>query len=117
MFSANASREEIFAEVQKWKKISIGNNYKQMPGFFCCVIDIVFLLGGTAFCILTAMYVFATEKHPHPLNQQISYARMRDGKPFPWSECDDCGFFEVKCWDECRARKEAWLKKKASGGN
>lgn len=94
MFSAGASQEQIFAEVQKWRKISAG---------------------GIVFCGLTAIYVFATEEHGHPLNQSLSYMRVRE-KPFPWSECDECGFFEGDCWAACQKRKEEWLKKK-NGGN
>jgi hypothetical protein len=35
--------------------------------------------------------------------QDLPYMRIR-AKPFPWSEkaCNDCGLFEMDCWDECR---------------
>ena len=65
---------------------------------------------------MVGAYVFATEEHGHAPSSAVSYMKIRDGKPFPW-ECDDCGLFETACWDECKKRKEAFLAKKAAGGN
>lgn len=92
------------------------NGGNSQPVIFYLFIKIersLFYLVGVSVCLISGIYIFATEEHPDKMDQSLSYMRLRNGKPFPWNDCDDCGLFETDCWAECEAKIKAAKAKKA----
>merc|ERR1712071_336301 len=78
------SHAEEVAEMWKWIKIS-----------FVVAFPV---------CVFSAIKDLLMD-HPHAHPTEVDYMKIRN-KPFPW-ECEDCGLFDLKCWEACRLEKAA----------
>jgi len=61
--------------------------------------------GAFGACGVIAAYVtYVESQHEHHHDEEArSYKKIRN-KPFPWS-CNDCSFFDLQCFRECKANK------------
>jgi cytochrome c oxidase subunit 6a len=80
------SHDEEWEELWLWIKISI-------------------FVGGPGCFMMMAKDVAIEEHHHRPHGPLPEYMGIRS-KEFPW-ECDQCPFFDLECWKECRNEKAA----------
>jgi hypothetical protein len=64
----------------------------------------IFFWVGLPICVLSALYSYFFDEHPHRFDGELpEYMKVRT-KEFPW-ECGDCDLFDRPCWKKCREEK------------
>jgi hypothetical protein len=58
------------------------------------------LMIGVPVCLLSGLYSFTMDEHPHRVEHVPEYLHVRS-KEYPW-ECSDCDLFDRKCWKKCK---------------
>mmetsp|Transcript_4506 Transcript_4506/g.4273 ORF Transcript_4506/g.4273 Transcript_4506/m.4273 type:complete len:147 (-) Transcript_4506:275-715(-) len=88
-------------EIEKGTHISHDAEVKEMWKW----IKISFMV-AIPVCVLSVIKdVVAGHEHHDDSKPVPDYMNIRT-KAFPW-ECEDCALFDGKCWEKCRAEKEA----------
>ena len=98
--------EQVRARIAYQKEVMAANPHKSFDEEWDELwlwIKISIFVGGPG-CVLMMFKDAAIEEHHHrPEGPLPEYMSIR-AKEFPW-ECDQCPFFDLECWKECRAEK------------
>lgn len=95
--------EQIRARVRYQKELLASKHHHNDQEEMWRWLNVTFFV-GLPVCLLSCLYTYFFDEHPHRLEDPLPEYMAIRSKEFPW-ECGECDLFDLKCWKKCRAEK------------